>query len=59
VKIVIDGDIIEFCVNDELVLTGRTGMKNKTYYAGIYSDANASFENIEINRLAQYYDIYD
>lgn len=55
-----NGANVEFCVNDKIVLSGRLALDMSAGYTPVfYSDANAEFENITINRLAQKYDIYD
>lgn len=55
-----NGTNVEFCVNDKIVLSGRLGLDMAAGYTPVfYADANAEFENITINRLAQRYDIYD
>lgn len=58
IQIIIEGSIIEFYVNDEIALSGRTRM-GRTYEAFIYSDKEAAFYDVDIHRLAQYYDIYE
>jgi hypothetical protein len=60
-KLVCHGSIIELCVNDKNVLSARTQFNspNNAYTPGFYADGAASIENIEINRLAQLYDVYD
>lgn len=57
VKIVTDGDIIEFFINDEYALTGHTNMTGTGYTAHLYADNTASFKNVSINKLIPYGDI--
>ncbi len=59
VKAVIDGGVVEFYVDDVMALTGRTGMTSKDFVPGFYSNAKSEFKNVTINRLAQFYDVYD
>lgn len=58
VKIIIEGGIIEFYVNDVIALSARTSM-GLNYTAEIYSKGQVTFENVRINRLSQLYDIYE
>ena len=53
-----EGSIYEFYVNDTLTLTARTGM-GKYYKPSFYANGDAEFTNFSVNRLAQYYDIYE
>lgn len=57
VKIVCDGEFIEFFVNDEYALTAHTAMNDGEYTAGLYSDASAIFTNVTIHKLISYSDI--
>jgi|GEM_PF-4012299 len=59
IKAVIDGDVVEFYVDDTMALSGRTSMTEKEFTPGFYSNAQAEFTDITINRLAQFYDVYD
>ena len=59
VKLVTHGTIIEFAVNDTIVLSGRTGAAKTNYTPSFISNGNAKVTNISINRLAQLYDVYD
>ncbi len=62
IKLVVDGvaqgSICEFYVNDTLTLTARTGM-GATYKPSLYANGTAEFTGFTVNRLAQYYDIYE
>lgn len=59
VKLVTHGTIIEFAVNDTIVLSGRTGMSGMNYTPSFISNGSANIKNLSINRLAQLYDVYD
>ncbi len=59
IKCCIEGSIIECFVDDTFALSARTAMFGKSYTAGFFSDAQASFTDIQICRLAQMHDIYD
>lgn len=55
-----NGTNVEFFVNDKIALSGRIALDMaEGYVPAFYSDAEAVFEDVEINRLAQLYDIYD
>lgn len=55
-----NGTNVEFYVNDVITLSGRLNLDMSEGYTPVfYSDASAQFSSIEINRLAQKYDIYD
>lgn len=58
-KIVCHGSIIEFAVNDIMVLSGRTNSTLLTYTPGFEANGETKIDNISINRLAQLYDVYD
>jgi len=57
VKIVSDGQIVEFSVNDSYALTGITAMNGVGYTAFLYSDGAASFEKVTISKLIPQGDI--
>jgi hypothetical protein len=57
VKIVTDGDIIEFFVNDEYALTGHTAMAGIGHRSYLYSDGTASFREVSVNKLIPYGDV--
>lgn len=58
VKLVVEDEKVEFAVNDTIVLTAMT-MNNGLYTPAFVSDGACEISNISINRLAQFYDIYD
>lgn len=58
-KIVCHGSIIEFAVNDIMVLSGRTNSNLLSYTPGFEANNEIKINNISINRLAQLYDVYD
>ncbi|MBR1581920.1 MAG: hypothetical protein IJ656_03255 [Bacilli bacterium] len=58
VKLTVEGKIVEFSVNDLIVLSGRTYMTEK-YTPSFIADGNLELTNIKINRLTQLYDVYD
>lgn len=58
VKVVVEGSIVEFFVNDSWALSARTSM-GQEFSAGFYSKGNAVFSGFTVNRLAQLYDIYE
>lgn len=58
VKLIVDGNRVEFAVNDTIVLTAIT-MNTGDYVPAFITDGGATISNISINRLAQCYDIYD
>lgn len=57
VKIVCDGEFIEFFVNDEYALTAHTAMTGTSYSAGLYAVGEAVFTNVTIHKLISYADI--
>ena len=57
VKIVCDGEFIEFFVNDEYALTAHTAMTGSSYSAGLYAVGEAVFTNVTIHKLISYADI--
>lgn len=57
VQIIVDGDIIEFFVNNEYALTAHTAMVGTSYDAYLYSSASAEFKNVKINKLISYADL--
>ena len=57
VKIVCDGEFIEFFVNDEYALTAHTAMTGSSYSAGLYAVGEAVFTNVTIHKLISYSDI--
>lgn len=57
VKLVIDGGIMEFFVNDEYALTAHTAMTAGDYGAFLYSSDNAAYTSVAINKLIPYFDI--
>lgn len=58
VKIVIDGSIMEFFVNDQHALTAITAMDGGVYDAHLFSQGgSAEFSNVKINKLIPYGDI--
>ncbi len=59
VKCTVEGDIVEFFVNDTYALSGRTSMAGKVYAGSFVANGNALFTDIQVCRLAQMYDIYD
>ncbi len=59
IRCCIEGSILECFVNDTFALSARTSMFGKSYQAAFFSDAQASFTDIGVCRLAQMHDIYD
>ena len=60
IKIICEGGIIEFYVNDLMALSGRTALnRDASYQPILYSNGNSEFNNVTISRLAQRYDVYD
>lgn len=57
VKIVIDGNVMEFFVNDQYALTAITAMDGGVYDGCLFSDGNAKFSNVKINKLIPYGEI--
>lgn len=57
VKIVCDGEFIEFFVNNEYALTAHTAMTGSSYSAGLYAVGEAVFTNVTIHKLISYSDI--
>ncbi len=57
VKIVIDGNVMEFFVNDQYALTAITAMDGGVYDGSLFSDGDAKFSNVKINKLIPYGDI--
>lgn len=57
VKIVCDGEFVEFFVNDEYALTAHTAMTGNSYSAGLYADGEAVFTDVTIHKLVSYADI--
>lgn len=57
IKIVCDGEFIEFFVNDDTALTAHTAMTGTSHTAYLYSDGNATFSDIKISKLRPYGDI--
>ena len=53
----IDGEIIEFFVDDEYSLTGHTSMKNEKYDSYFYSDKSPLVSNICIDKLIPYWNL--
>lgn len=58
-KIVCHGSIIEFAVNNTIVLSGRTNSRFIDCTPGFAANGETIISNISINRLAQLYDVYD
>lgn len=58
IKMIVENGIIEFAVNDLIVLSARTAL-TYPYTAQLYSIGQAKFNNVSINRFAQVYDIYE
>lgn len=55
-----NGTNVEFYVNDAITLSGRINLNMENGYTPeFYADKSAEFTSIEVNRLAQKYDIYD
>lgn len=58
VKIVIDGNIMEFFVNDNYALTAITSIDSSQTYDGyLYSEGSVDFTNVSINKLIPYGEI--
>ncbi|MEG2015464.1 MAG: hypothetical protein RR086_06990, partial [Clostridia bacterium] len=57
VKIVNDGEFVEFFVNDSYALTAHTAMSSGNYEAYLYSDKSAIFTDFTINKLTSFFDI--
>lgn len=54
VKITVDNGIVEFFVNGDSALTAHTAMTNAPYSASLFSDGNAAFKDVAINKLIPY-----
>ena len=57
VKIVNDGEFVEFFVNDTCALTAHTAMTGTTHTAYLYSDSAATFSDVNIAKLRPYGEI--
>ncbi len=58
VKIVIDGKVMEFFVNDQYALTAVTAMDGGVYDGSLFSEGGSvKFSNVKINKLIPYGDI--
>lgn len=57
VQIVNDGEFIEFFVNGECALTAHTAMAGDSHTAYLYSDGQAVFSDVKVNKLRPYGDI--
>ena len=57
VKIVNDGEFVEFFVNDTCALTAHTAMTGPMHTAYLYSDGAAAFSDVRISKLRPYGDI--
>lgn len=58
IKMIVEDGIIEFGVNDSIVLSARTGL-SFPYTAQLFSEGKAVFTDVAIHRLAQVYDVYE
>lgn len=57
IEIVSDGEFCEFFVNGEYALTAHTAMTGSSHSAYLYSDGEAEFTNVKINKLIPYGEI--
>lgn len=53
----IDGEFIEFFVDDAYSLTGHTAMKNASYEASLSSDSSVSIKDLSIDKLVPYWNL--
>lgn len=59
-KLISEGAVMEFYVNDTLTLSGRTALSlGAKCKPALYANGAAEFDNVTVYRLAQTYDIYD
>ena len=58
IKVVVEGSIVEFYVNDSWTLSARTSMSQE-FSAGVYSRGAATFTGFTVHKLAQLYNIYE
>lgn len=58
IKVVVEGSIVEFYVNDSWTLSARTSMSQE-FSAGVYSRGAATFTGFTVYKLAQLYNIYE
>ena len=58
IYLTIDNGIIEAFVDDEYSLTGHTAMDENPYSISFSSNNNCSINNININKLIPYFNLY-
>lgn len=54
IKIVNDGEFVEFFVDDENALTAHTSMTGTAHVLSLFADGNAIFRDVKINKLLPY-----
>ena len=59
IQIIVDRSVTEFFVDNKHTLTARISMFDGIYSGMLYSNGNATFSNLEINKLAHVKDVYD
>ena len=57
VKIVSDGEFIEFFVNDTCALTAHTAMTGMSHTLSLFCDKEAEFSNVSVSKLRPYGEI--
>ena len=57
VKIVCDGELIEFFVNDTCALTAHTAMTGMSHTLSLFCEGEAEFSDVSVSKLRPYGEI--